>query len=412
MTSPLGNFIRTTPNLTRKTPSGVAPLDGIGGSYFNSSYSKRGARDVVVGGSNSIVDDGDMYRYAANQFFVDKDGAIILHLDAVTNAINYLKLAPAISGVGPTFVVQSSGLTPDTNAPINFYGLGTGAINFGNGAGVHLSVIDNGLGTAVNEYFTITGAPTSGTSKIASLGNGAIGAAASKVLEFRIGDQVHARVANTAGDSTTNSYLTLSGRNSATPRIDVTSSDTNRGILVVSKGTASVSFLNAGGSQTLLTIDSNSNATGAVNNFLMRTNTTGNAPTFRSTGDANAHLKIGPASGGTGNLQCERPDFINSAGASGTTYNTPTTGFSLTLSDNTCRTILTPAGTLAAGTVTTNATPFDGQEHVISTTQTITALTVAANSGQSLANGMPTTLTAGGSFRIHYRLSNTTWYVC
>jgi hypothetical protein len=45
-----------------------------------------------------------------------------------------------------------------------------------------------------------------------------------------------------------------------------------------------------------------------------------------------------------------------------------------------------------------------------SSDQTITALTVNANAGQSIV-GNPTTLLAGGAATFVYRLSNTTWYV-
>jgi len=90
-------------------------------------------------------------------------------------------------------------------------------------------------------------------------------------------------------------------------------------------------------------------------------------------------------------------------------YQAPTTGFSYTFAAGTTVLILQPAGTLATGTVTMPAAPADGMTISFSSTQEITALTVNANTGQSIV-GAPTTILAGGAATFVYRLSNTTWY--
>jgi hypothetical protein len=92
-----------------------------------------------------------------------------------------------------------------------------------------------------------------------------------------------------------------------------------------------------------------------------------------------------------------------------TDFQTPTTGFSITLADVAFHVVLVPAGTLATGTITMPAAPFDGQIVNIRSTQIITALTVSPNSGQTVL-GSPTTLAAGGIAEAIYRASNTTWY--
>lgn len=87
--------------------------------------------------------------------------------------------------------------------------------------------------------------------------------------------------------------------------------------------------------------------------------------------------------------------------------NTPTTGFSLTIPANQAFTELTPAGTLAAGTITLPSIfPLGGRLEVFST-QTVTALTVAAPSGFTLVGTAVTTIAANGT--IAYRLIGTTW---
>ena len=88
-------------------------------------------------------------------------------------------------------------------------------------------------------------------------------------------------------------------------------------------------------------------------------------------------------------------------------YQAPTTGFSYTITAP--LTILNPAGTLAAGTITMPASPTDGMRVRFSSTQIITALTVSANTGQSIVNAL-TALTAGGFAEYMYRSANTTWY--
>lgn len=89
-------------------------------------------------------------------------------------------------------------------------------------------------------------------------------------------------------------------------------------------------------------------------------------------------------------------------------YQVPLTGFSITPIAG--KTILNPAGTLATGTITMPATPFDGMMVRVSTTQTITSLTVSANTGQSISNAV-TTLAAGGRLGYIYRAANATWYI-
>jgi hypothetical protein len=90
-------------------------------------------------------------------------------------------------------------------------------------------------------------------------------------------------------------------------------------------------------------------------------------------------------------------------------YQTPTTGFSYTFAAGVNVLVMQPAGTLATGTITMPASPADGMTITFSSTQTITALTVNANTGQSIV-GKPTSFGVGSAATFVYRLSNTTWY--
>ena len=90
-------------------------------------------------------------------------------------------------------------------------------------------------------------------------------------------------------------------------------------------------------------------------------------------------------------------------------FQTPVTGFSYTVPAGVVGTVFIPAGTLATGTIIMPATPADGMTVNLSSTQIITALTLNANTGQTIVNAI-TTLIAGGNAAYLYRLSNTTWY--
>ena len=73
--------------------------------------------------------------------------------------------------------------------------------------------------------------------------------------------------------------------------------------------------------------------------------------------------------------------------------------------------LIQPAGTLAAGTITlplNTGTP-DGTEVLITTTQQITAFTLAPN-GAAAVYGAPSTLAAEDFFRVRYVLSTNSWY--
>lgn len=90
-------------------------------------------------------------------------------------------------------------------------------------------------------------------------------------------------------------------------------------------------------------------------------------------------------------------------------YEQPMDGFVLTVAAGAQGFTLDPAGTLASGTVIMPQNPTDAQIVRVSSTQTITALTVAPNAGQSI-KAAPSTLAAGGSFAMQYIQPQMTWY--
>lgn len=89
----------------------------------------------------------------------------------------------------------------------------------------------------------------------------------------------------------------------------------------------------------------------------------------------------------------------------------PTTGFSQSINNSVDWLLLEPAGTLATGTVNLPAQPGDGQVVGLSTTQAITAFTLATQGGHTLAPGAAiTSLAQGGYAELMFRAANNTWY--
>jgi len=67
-------------------------------------------------------------------------------------------------------------------------------------------------------------------------------------------------------------------------------------------------------------------------------------------------------------------------------YSVPATGFSIAVTNGNNWVLINPAGTLATGTITTPTTPGDGQRLCVMSSQTQTALTMTAATGQAFAS--------------------------
>jgi hypothetical protein len=93
---------------------------------------------------------------------------------------------------------------------------------------------------------------------------------------------------------------------------------------------------------------------------------------------------------------------------------TPGTGFNVAVPTPVAQQqwmLIQPAGTLALGTVTLplNTQTPDGTEVLVTTTQQITAFTLAAN-GAAQLYGVPTTLAAQDNFRVRFVQATNSWY--
>lgn len=99
------------------------------------------------------------------------------------------------------------------------------------------------------------------------------------------------------------------------------------------------------------------------------------------------------------------------AGVPGYSYQVPLTGFAITPGNAVALLHLNPAGTLATGTLTLAANPGDGQRFCLIDSQTQTAITIAANTGQTLGGiTNPTALVANTQYCWYYNRPNAIWY--
>jgi hypothetical protein len=122
------------------------------------------------------------------------------------------------------------------------------------------------------------------------------------------------------------------------------------------------------------------------------------------------HGQLQAVSGSTDGYHLSSTDYSRLSMLKGTIeYSVPITGFSSTIANTTSLFIIKPAGTLATGTITMPASPFDTQIVGIASTQIVTALTHSPNTGQTL-NGALTTIAANGHAAWVYRSADTSWY--
>ena len=110
-------------------------------------------------------------------------------------------------------------------------------------------------------------------------------------------------------------------------------------------------------------------------------------------------------------------DFVKTAIGDGDgkilQYAGPTsTGFTVPVTDSSSSVwlVLTPSGTLATGTITLPAVAncVQSQEILVSSSQTVTALTINANGGTVV--GAPTTIVSTSPFKLRFEPVLKTWY--
>jgi hypothetical protein len=90
-------------------------------------------------------------------------------------------------------------------------------------------------------------------------------------------------------------------------------------------------------------------------------------------------------------------------------YSVPVTAFAITQGVGTTWTIIAPAGTLATGGFTFNASPTNGSRACFVSTQTQTAVTFTGATGQTVT-GAPSAMVAGTPICFTFVAAVSTWF--
>ena len=308
-----------------------------------------------------------------------------------------ITLTPAGTGSVTISKLQASGGTLD-NTPIGATTASTGAfttlksttLTAATSAGV-------AIGTAMGTVLAVTDNGTSALSKlVVTPGNGgqppviAVSGETNQGLVFRGAGNGQINFQSGSGGSTNsltilpnatavNALSITGGSTGQNVVLGVNGSDTNVTIQLVPQGTGTV-YINklqgAGGSIDNTPIGASTPSTAAVT-------------TLKSTGLASFAAGIADAS------------FSSQ---------TPTTGFAITVANGVSTLQLTPAGTLASGTITMPSAPGNGQWLLVTSTAAVTACSFTPASGQTLL-GAPTTLPAFVEMAFQYQTSANRW-VC
>jgi hypothetical protein len=115
------------------------------------------------------------------------------------------------------------------------------------------------------------------------------------------------------------------------------------------------------------------------------------------------HGNVGPSASYATQVQLTGPVGYHDDGVQ-------TTAFTYTFASGQVNYVIRPAGTLATGTLRTEANPGDGQRECFFSTQTQTALTWTANTGQTMGSDKPTAGVANTLQCIMYEAASATWH--
>lgn len=390
------------------TLSGSATTPTIGTSAGNMVLGTQTSGIIQTGASTSIVIFGDNTNQTPSLFWNDAangtdlkqwksnvNSAAAWNLSAVNDTNSATTLAYQIAR-GTTYNIASHTWNTSTVAGTAVQGAQLNTSNFQVGDGTHISFLANspGANNWVN-YIAVSGNLTTTAPAVRAAGS-------DTDISLIVGAKGAGGLFVQTGGGTRNQFVVLDNASGAN-YVTVTSGATNAllatnggGLLVNSQG----NLLLRPGSGATFGLDII--ATAGATNGIQIAGSNGGAPSITT-------------SGGNLTLNATGSNVILLTGFAAQNYSkqVPSTGFSITIGAGVETLILDPTGALATGTITMPATPVDGQIIKISSSQNIVALTVNANTGQSIKNA-PTALTVSltGSFGFEFRyvLSNTTWY--
>ena len=338
------------------------------------------------------------------------------------------------TGTGPMTVVGFEAMDAATTA--------TNDDAFGLGAGEDITTGSWDMAIGDNTFWGTAATPMTGSGYNTAVGESALGylagtAANNTAVGFEALQVATIANNNTAIGAGAGNRLTTGGSNTAVGAnalsyLTTGSYNTAGGGYYCLSGLEGAASRNTGLGQQAGQQASTTSSDNTLIGFLAGYNVTGNSnivlgeSTQITSGSSNiiignnslAHITA------TSSNQIDIGDLITGLSGSGTTPNvsfyaatadasysqqTPLTGFSITIGKGVGTLLLTPAGTLATGTIKMPANPTNGQFEQIVSTKTITTLTLSANTGQTINNAV-TTIGATTPVIYEYLTGETAWY--
>ncbi len=327
--------------------------------------------------------------YAFRRRFRAPDGGIQVQVDQVPLAVEYWRQGGGIAGAG-AYMMAWSDANPTAQAVV--VAKGTGFVTLGNGAGPLLEARDTGASKMVDAPVIVRGGATDYTT------HPGVMAPNLRALWLGIDNRPLVRLSEDVSGDATNAGWRISA-SSTIAKLQAEGAAANIGVFVAGKGTGNITLGNVANGNMLLVQPS---LGASVNVPYIQPGTAGQP----------ADIAMSPANGAP--LRLGVGGRINVAGGfarGGKLVRNAASGYgAITIAGTVSRVFIDGASTITSATFTMppSADLTDGQEISFTASQTVTTLTLNANTSQTLV-GAPTTMGATTPFTLCFDSTTGKW---
>lgn len=328
--------------------------------------------------------------HAFRRRFMGPDATEQFRIEGTPLSVEYWRAGGAIAGAGPFLFAWSD---TQANVPAVFGGKGTGSVILANGAGPMIEAEEGGVGKQVDAPLKVRGGAKDWSSQPG------IYAAATRKLWMGIGGKRLLEI-RTDSEGAGDTVALAIAADSVTAKIVAEGSNADVPLYLQSKGAGGVALGNSV-SGTMLNVLPASGGS-AANVPYIRPGIANQPGDIAMSPDNNVPLRLGVLG---------RVNVAGGFGRGGKTIRNAASGYAdITLAGTTSRVFIDGAGTIAAAAFTMPASAglFDGQEISFTASQTVTALTLTANTAQTIV-GAPTTMTALTPFALAFDTTTGKW---
>lgn len=379
---------------TLPAASAVAGTDLLEVSQGGTARKATVTQLAALIGGQGYPQEGAMARtaveHAFRRRFMGPDATEQFRIEGTPLAVEFWRAGGAIAGAGPFMFAWSDTIA---NVPAVFGGKGTGSVFLANGAGPMLEAEEGGVGKQVDAPLKVRGGARDWTSQpgiyAPALRKLWMGVGGKRLLEIRTD-------AAGAGDT----VAIAIAADATMAKIIAEGSLTNVPLYLQSKGTGNITLGNSAAGSMLYVQPASGGA--AANIPYIQPGISGQP----------ADIALSPANGAP--LRLGVLGRINIAGGfarGGKLVRNAASGYAdVTLTALVSRVLIDGAGTIAtaAFTMPLSAGLVDGQEISFTASQTVTALTITANTDQTVV-GAPTTMDPDTPFALAFDTTTGKW---